>query len=223
MNQRGFSTISAGIIVAIVLIGVAGYLVLSQNSEVAEQNLPTKEKTASKQEATDETEHTQFNWVRAAFPSGYKHAVEIWHPDNWVFNCCGDKDTESNHFIYLPNSSTRIVITDYALVEGGFGNLTSITPKKKIEALRQLLLTNAQELTRKTIQGLETEVYVYQALGGDQQHPLYPGPDRGIQPSREIYLINTGDDVIAVIFENYEQFDEGFINEFLNRLELGLR
>ena len=217
--QSSHNKLIIGIVAVLVLVvaGAAGaYFFLQPETEPIDGIFPPDDTTGK--------------WVKAVFPSDYKHSVEIWHPNNWTFSCCLDTDVRSDHLIFPSDpkdgQSFVIRISDYALIDPSKGTIDSpvrLSPEEKVELLRQKWSPNTSELNRIKVNNFETEAYVFEASGGGKIHPLYPEIQfyaRGtVQPSRKIYLINTGDGVTSATFENYEQFSKEFIAEFLNRLE----
>lgn len=173
-------------------------------------------------------EQSPISWVRASFPPGYPHSVDVSYPADWSFICCGDKDTSSNH-VFRPQEQpgtkqSYIVLTDYVLIgcpetapTCGFEKIVPVTAAQKLEELQNAIaqnqsladigVQNLQLMGEVTLQGLGTYATVYRGMTTFDPKPV------------ELYLTRTDSGVISVSIHDYESFDRDLIAEFLRRIE----
>lgn len=214
-------------VITIVVIGVAAvYIAYDTGYERAVEKTPTQDTTLAS-EMIEEQPADTLTWIKADLPSNYKHPQEIWYPAGWFFNCCGDKNTESNHLVVpnkeiAPNEQPHIVVTDYALVgclptnpSCGIDELVGLTPEQRFKSLQKTInetgmLSGKTELTNTGqffLNGLGTTAEVYQGITSYNETSL------------EFYLASTDVGVLGLTFYRPEQLGEELIKEFLHRLK----
>lgn len=225
MNLKRFVTISIGTLAALLLIAGGGYFMLKQQKP----HLPTS-LSSQQQEQSKDLPPASANWVKATFPShSYRHAVDIWYPDNWFFSCCGDKNGSSSHFVSPLNFEQIhpyfIVVTDYVLVgcpNGGpygcFENARLITAEQFYERMQTLIdaetgLENLKKAGTTKLKGLGVEALRYSGVTNK-----YGVPDAPYIPV-DLYLAKGDQWVVDIQIYNPAQFTNSFIREFLDRLQ----
>lgn len=149
-------------------------------------------------------------WVKFAFP--YPTSFDVWYPEQgWKFECCGDRDDGSMHWLMQTNGSkARVVLFNYVLM--------LCKDRNSLCGLDEVVEVTAQEFynfQKKSIQGGTP-----MRLEHLNAHVVKYTDTNFSDELEEVYLIGTPEHVMAVTFILPDELGSNFITEFLNRLEL---
>ncbi len=148
----------------------------------------------------------------------YKFAnIKFSYPSSWKFDCCGDTDRGSAHFIFSSEEkkgdSPYISIMDYSLRGCPSGETTcamdkQVTkmPKEKYDDLVEAIQADAKVKPKKSLKGLGVEAFNYEYAD-----------EKGMKT--DSYIFKTGEDVVIISFGHYDEFESGFIDDFLGKIE----
>lgn len=138
--------------------------------------------------------------------------ISFSYPKDWIFNCCGDTDSFSGHFIY-PNEKKDyyISITDYSLLDcPSQKENCSITERvgynseEKYNIVKNRLQENSILVGEETISNFPNTT-IFKSVDDNNAISLH-------------YLLNSGDGVLKITFTNVEKFPENFIEKFINKI-----
>lgn len=134
--------------------------------------------------------------------------ISFKYPSNWKFECCHDRDTDSVHFIFPSN--TRLSTHT--------GIPTDVPVIKIISHMWNNLLIWWDRDNPKYI---SSDEYLT-SLNGETIPSSFPWwkIQKILETSSINYIVKVTDGFVEFQFHNTHSFDENFINQFINNLDI---
>lgn len=208
----------------IILVLVIIKLTYKTDEDQSTQELPTP--TLNQVIENDDFVYSD-QWTKAEFPIEYNVPIGFMIPPRWKLNCCLDTGDFSNHVITPEKSKGKIGIGpeidvyDFVLSickNGSHNDCTedetkSVNVATYINSLTKYL-SNGGGLAGMT--SIKKEG-LFKLKNFSKNVVRYSGKSFSNQPE-ELYIIQTENDVVGIVFRQEQTFDKSFKNDFLERI-----